>query len=414
MKIVHAADLHIDSPLRGLERYAGAPVERVRGATRAAFQQLIELCLRERARFLVLAGDVFDADWKDVNTGVFFSSQVARLKEVGCEVLVLRGNHDFEISRALRYPSNVHEFGPPGDDARRSFVFERDGVAFHGVSYPEAAVRETLLPLYPAPTTDLLDIGVLHTNATNSSDHLRYAPCSVSELAEKRYDYWALGHVHNYARLSESPWIVYPGNTQGRHANEPGPKGCVVLDVDGGRIVDVRFVETAVMAWHREEIALAVDDDLDALFAKVRARLDTLRVQGPSAVRLTIRGASRAHAAVCRDPERVVGQIRTDAIDRGGDRLWLEKILLETRPAASLEEQREAKGLVADLLKDVARIREDEGDASLVHLARELDPLRKKLDREPNELSNLEFLRRVLDDAEALLAQRLTEGGEES
>ena len=125
MKIVHAADLHIDSPLRGLERYEGAPVDRVRGATRAAFRNVVDLCVREQARFLVLAGDVFDSDWKDVSTGLFFVNELRRLREVGCRVVLLRGNHDFELTRALDYPDHVHEFTALDGD-KKSFRFERE------------------------------------------------------------------------------------------------------------------------------------------------------------------------------------------------------------------------------------------------------------------------------------------------
>src|SRR5437762_3171938 len=103
MKIVHAADLHIDSPLRGLERRDGAPAQRVRTATRQAFARLIDLCLREHAAFLVLAGDVFDGDWRDYNSGLYFARELGRLREVGCRVLFLRGNHDAQsdITRSL-------------------------------------------------------------------------------------------------------------------------------------------------------------------------------------------------------------------------------------------------------------------------------------------------------------------------
>src|SRR5690242_9452537 len=94
MKFVHAADLHLDSPLRGLSRYEGAPVEAVRGATRRAFQNLIDLCLEEGAAFLLLAGDIYDGDWKDYGTGLFFLHQLARLRAADVEVVLIRGNHD--------------------------------------------------------------------------------------------------------------------------------------------------------------------------------------------------------------------------------------------------------------------------------------------------------------------------------
>ena len=251
MKIVHAADLHIDSPLKGLERYEGAPVERVRQATREAFKKVIALCLDERARFLVLAGDVFDGDWKDVNTGLFFLAQLSRLRAIGCDVLLLRGNHDFELTRALTYPEHVHEFsvaeGAKGARGRRTTVFSAEGVAFHGVSYGDRQVKESLLPSYPDPIAGMLNFGVLHTNATGSTEHAVYAPCTVESLVAKGYDYWALGHVHGHAVLRERPFVVYPGNTQGRSVRELGPKGCVLIDVDDGAVRGVQFVETSVM-----------------------------------------------------------------------------------------------------------------------------------------------------------------------
>ncbi|MDB4994314.1 MAG: metallophosphoesterase, partial [Myxococcaceae bacterium] len=174
MKIVHAADLHIDSPFLGLVRYDGAPTERVRGATRRAFENVIELCLTEEARFLVLAGDVFDSGWKDASSGVYFLAQLGRLKAIGCTVLLLRGNHDFDLTKTLRFPDHVKEF-PAGAAAKKkgatTFAFEKEGVAFHGISYGAQKVAETLLPSYPAPLPELLNIGVLHTNATGSTAH---------------------------------------------------------------------------------------------------------------------------------------------------------------------------------------------------------------------------------------------------
>lgn len=413
VRIVHAADLHIDSPLRGLERYAGAPHERVRGATREAFRNVIALCLREQARYLVLAGDVFDGDWKDMNTGMFFVSELNKLRDIGCRVLLLRGNHDFELTRALRWPDHVHEFGSAKSKGR-SFVFENDGVAFHGVSYATQKVADSLLPEYPAALGGgLLEIGVLHTNATNSSEHAAYAPCTVSELSAHGYGYWALGHVHGHAVLARDPWVVYPGNTQGRNARETGRKGCVVLDCERGAVTDVRFVDTAVMHWVQHEVVLDRDDTRDDLLEKSRAALRTLEGGQLAAVRLRVSGGCRAHVEVCRDYQHLVAQIRTDAMEAGLD-LWLEKIELATAPATSLDELREARGLVADLLRRVDHVRTDEGDADLLLLARALDPVRKKLGKEiaELELDDPDVLRRLLGSAESLLAQRLTEGSE--
>ena len=352
--------------------------------------------------------------WKDDNTGLFFVRQLTRLREIGSDVLVLRGNHDFELTRTLRWPEHVHEFAS-SREKQHTVAFDNDAVVFHGVSYASQKVLDTLLPHYPAPIEGALNIGVLHTNATGSTEHDAYAPCTVKELVAHGYDYWALGHVHGHAVLAERPWVVYPGNSQGRHARETGPKGCVVLDVEGAAIADVRFHDTSVMRWSREELVLGPDDTADDLVERVRARLREVaeRENKLTAVRLVVTGGARAHTAVVRDPQKLIAQIRSDALDSGLP-LWLEKVELLTSPVTPIGELRAAKGLVADLLKRIEQVRTDEGDAELLHVARALDPLRKKLGRELAELGidldDPEYLRRLLAEAESLLAERLTDG----
>ncbi len=422
LRIVHAADLHIDSPLRGLSRYEGAPVARARSATREAFTRVIDTCLEHDARFLVLAGDVFDGDWKDAHTGLFFLAQLARLTPIGCRVLLLRGNHDFELTRALAWPSHVHEFSAPDGKGRgmhRSFVFPDENVVFHGVSYPTREVKESLLPHYPPKVAGMLNVGVLHTSATGArgaSEHLTYAPCSPADLVGHGYEYWALGHVHTHQVLSREPWVVYPGNTQGRSVRETGPKGCVVIDVEGTSIARVEHVETDVMRWYDERLVLTADDGLDDLFARVRERLESIDASSGDrlcAVRLTLEGACSAHEAVIEAPERIVDQLRAEA-RQVSERVWLEKVELATSPVVPLETLRRAPGLIGDLLRHVEVLRTEEAESDLLTLGRALDPLAKKAKRELEELridlGDRDVLLRALADAEAILAHRLTAG----
>ena len=163
MIIVHAADLHIDSPLVGLDRYPGCPADLWREATRRAFDNVVSLCLRERAGLLLLAGDVFDGDWRDYNSGLYLHAALSRLGEAGTEVAIVRGNHDAanEMTRSLRLPPFVHVFSSTEAETRR---YERLGVAVHGLSYPVRDVRDDLVPRYPAPLSGLLNVGLLHAN----------------------------------------------------------------------------------------------------------------------------------------------------------------------------------------------------------------------------------------------------------
>src|SRR3954468_20138263 len=120
MKFVHAADLHLDSPLSGLSKYEGAPVEQIRGATRRALENLVKLCLHEQAQLLVIAGDLYDGDWRDYSTGLFFNRQMAALRAAGVRVVWIRGNHDAasKLTAHLNLPDNVRELSHKKPDSR--------------------------------------------------------------------------------------------------------------------------------------------------------------------------------------------------------------------------------------------------------------------------------------------------------
>jgi DNA repair exonuclease SbcCD nuclease subunit len=407
VKFVHAADLHLDSPLRGLPSYDGAPVARVREATRRAFHNVIDVCLREQAAFLLLAGDVFDGDWKDFSTGLFFVNELQRLS--GTRVLLVRGNHDAasEVTRQLRLPPHVHEFS---EDAAQTVRL--DGVAIHGLSFSRRAMPDSLVPLYPAPVEGLLNIGLLHTSCDGRVGHDPYAPCRVEELVAKGYDYWALGHVHAREVLHERPWIVFPGNTQGRHIKETGAKGCTVVTVEGGAVRAVRHEPVDVVRWRAIELPLEERDDLAALFVRARAAFESARADADGrlvAVRLTLSGATAAHAAIAAEPARVIGELRAATFE-WKDELWLEEVKLRTRPPLDLDELRGSEGFVGELLRAAEAARKE--PARLAELAAALSPLRDRmgdeLARAGLDLADPALVAELCADAEALLATRLT------
>src|SRR5262249_31013699 len=93
-KFLHAADIHLDSPQKGLDRYEGAPVAECRAATRRALENLVDLAIAEKVAFVLVVGDLYDGDWTDYNTGLFFGKVISRLRESGIPVTMIRGNHD--------------------------------------------------------------------------------------------------------------------------------------------------------------------------------------------------------------------------------------------------------------------------------------------------------------------------------
>jgi DNA repair exonuclease SbcCD nuclease subunit len=417
MKFVHAADLHIDSPLRGLEHYEGAPVERVRLATRSALANLVNICINEQASFLVVAGDLFDYDWRDFNTALFVVKQIQLLKRHAIAVYVIRGNHDSrdEMSYRVPWPDNLKLLNHLEPE---TVLLEDVGVAIHGMSFPKREVLENLVPRYPKPIKGLLNIGLLHTNATGNLDHDSYAPCGVNELVAKGYDYWALGHVHQYDVLhDDGARVVYAGNTQGRHIREQGEKGCVVVTAEDQEITSLRFRTTDVLRWRRETLSLRPEDGIDELHDLAEARLREIadEVDGRlTAVRLEVQGRCRAHQRLVDETRRQEAVARLRSLPgEFSDDLWVEKIKLDTRPTLDRDQLRQGRDLVGDLLRDVDAIRADEN--ALRDLGGALQKLaakvRTELAEDEIDFSSLPQLAAWLSKAEDDLVSRLTEQG---
>ena len=334
-RFLHAADTHIDSPLDGLDAYDGAPVEALRGATRRAFENLVALALDERVDFVRLAGDVYDGDWKDFSTGLFFTRQMARLHAAGIPVYLIAGNHDAAsvLTRRLSLPPNVQVFS-----TRTAETKEVPGVpaVVHGRGFPNRAVAENLVPDYPAPVVNAFNVGLLHTSLTGTPEHDTYAPCALRDLLQKGYDYWALGHVHLPQVLAERPWVVFAGNTQGRHVRETGPRGCRLVTVDDSLDV-VAFEHRAldVVRWSLVTVDLGGIDHEPGVLSLIGDALQQASREADGrllAARLTLTGATPLHDRLRRDLPRLRAECIAQAQRVAGEGVWIEEVEVGTAP----------------------------------------------------------------------------------
>ncbi len=416
MRFLHCADVHLDSPLRGLERYEGAPVEAVRGATRRAFENMIEFALRERVAFVVIAGDLYDGDWPDFNTGLFFAKGMAQLGESGIGVYLLRGNHDAasKLTRDLPLPGNVRLFS---DHAPGTFVDDALGVAVHGQSFATAAVVDDLAASYPPPVRDHFNVGVVHTSLTGRPGHDNYAPTTPDVLRAKGYDYWALGHVHAREIVAREPWIVYPGNLQGRHIREQGAKGCELVTVAADRI-STEFVPLDVVRWGELALDATGMPDLDALFDGVGDAVRRTLAEGDeriAALRVRIGGAGALQPMLAHRPEHIVEQVRAVALDVSGGRAWVEKVDLRMRPPVDLERLALGDDPVGLLVRELNALQHDRDGLAAI-AADVLRDLRHKLppvlgEDEALRLDAPDVLADVLREAQDELLARLAAGG---
>jgi len=340
---VHAADLHIDSPLAGLGLKDAAVAERFARASRAAVDALIEATIQNKAAFLVIAGDVFDGDWRDVGTGLFFVEALGRLHKAGVPTVIVRGNHDAGsvISRDLPYPGSVRVLA---SDKAETVAFEALRVVLHGRSFSARRTSDTFIQSYPERRDGWLNIGVLHTGLDGSRGHETYAPCSVDDLRRFGYDYWALGHIHAAEIVAREPWIVYPGNIQGRSVRETGAKGAMLVTVADGRIRDVAPIALDAARWAHEALDVSACEDIAEVLSVIGAALERLHRAGegrPLAARLTLTGVCAIHPLLVAGRETLEDDARATGVAIAAD-CWVEAVKLATRappaPSAALSD----------------------------------------------------------------------------
>lgn len=413
LKFIHTSDIHLDSPLRGLEYYEGAPVDSIRGATRQAFKNLVELAISEEVDFVLIAGDLYDGDWKDYNTGLFFASEMSKLREVGIRVFIVSGNHDAasQISRQLRMPDNVKVFPTKKPE---TITIDDFDIAIHGQSFANQAITEDLSTAYPDAISGHFNIGLLHTSATGREGHEPYAPCTVEGLLSKGYDYWALGHVHKREVLYKEPWIIFSGCIQGRHIREIGEKGCTLIAVDDGHIIQVEHKEIDVLRWSIRSVDVSEADsggDVVDLVSTVVTEEAGKSSGRPIALRLIITGNSKAHAELIANPEQCINDIREIATDISNGDIWIEKVNIKTAAQIDLEEMRNRDDAIGELLRSIHNLSIDQEALSdmmeeFAELKRKL-PVELKQGEDPINLDDPEKLKEVIADVKQILFAKL-------
>jgi len=414
-RFIHAADVHLDSPLLGLEQYEGAPAEQIRGATRQALKNLVDLAIAEKAAFVLFAGDLYDGDWRDYNTGLFFSAQMSKLREAGIRAFIAAGNHDAasQITKYLRMPDNVKVLSVQEPE---SVVLENLGVAIHGQGFPTRAVLSDLSLSYPAPMRGLFNIGMLHTSVDGREGHERYAPCTREGLVSKGYEYWALGHVHKREILHTDPWIIFPGNVQGRHIKETGPKGCTLVAVQDGRVATAEHRDLDVLRWSLCEVDASGADTGEETLNRAVGTLER-ELKGSDgralAVRVVIRGACKAHQEFSVNFDRWTNEIRAAAADLSGGNIWIEQVVALTKAEVDPDRVLKRNDTLSDLLRSVMECNIEGIPPGLVE---ELRELRRKLPEELRPIADLENpgpFQEVIKDVQQILIARLLRRAED-
>ena len=417
-KFIHAADIHLDSPLHKLDAYETAPVDMIRQASRKAFENLVTLAIDQQVAFVLISGDLYDGDWKDYNTGLYFISQMRRLRDAEIPVFIIAGNHDAasKITRSLKLPKGVTFLA---SNTPETTTLPDLKVAIHGQSFASPAITTDLSATYPAPLAGFYNIGMLHTCVTGREGHAPYAPCSLENLASHGYDYWALGHVHTFERLKENPAIVFPGNLQGRHIRESGAKGCLLVSVAENGNTKIEFKPVDVVRWFILPVdASGASDGYDMIdrFASGLENLISENPGRPLVVRAVFSGETMAHNDFASGTERWQNEIRAAAADISNDTVWIEKIKINTHMPGKPSFHSGTDGPLRTLSEIIEELRRDPeslctlADAELSALDMKLPPELKHGD-DGLDIKDPEWLSMILDQVYPVLTQRLMNKG---
>ncbi|WP_167746954.1 metallophosphoesterase family protein [Cohnella luojiensis] len=358
---VHAADLHLDSPFKGLTKVPDAVRDRLRESTFSALQGLCDIVKREKADFLVLAGDLFDAADRSLRAQLRLQRAMEEITSLGTQVFVVHGNHDPESGRQakLDWPQGVHEFGSAGVECRPAY--SRNGeLAAHvyGISYPTPAVTDNLALRFMKREGAPFHLALLHANVDGDPSHDNYAPCKLDELASAGFHYWALGHVHDRRILREYPHVVYSGNIQGRSIRETGGKGVYVVSVSESGSIDMSFRDIADVLWQETIVSIEGIDREQDLKNRLLSALDDSRkdAQGrPSLVRVRLEGRGVMHERLLQPnvAEEWVEDLRESlgAPEETEAWVWPESIVVRTGGLLRLEAIAEEEGFMGELIR---------------------------------------------------------------
>jgi DNA repair exonuclease SbcCD nuclease subunit len=397
-RFIHAADLHLDSPFKGLQDAPDEVWTALRDSTFRALRHLTETALAAKADFVVLSGDLYDASDRSLRAQLALQREWRVLSDAGVGVFVIHGNHD-PLSGAkanLDLPETVRIFGSGEPEGWPAYRKDGELAAYvYGLSYGTRAVSDNVALRYRPHAEAPFHVALLHGNVDGDPSHDPYAPCKLSELAGAGFDYWALGHIHQRKVLHTYPHVVYSGNTQGRHANETGEKGCFIVDVTASKEVNMTFRPLDDIRWLDAEVSIAGLETEQALKDKLEEACDGASAGGegrPVMLKLIITGRGPMHGKLA-DPvfcRELLQDLRESRGIRGDqertDWIWIHKAEVLSGTAIAFEELREEESFAGELLRLSDRLAGD--PAALRLLMEEAEaPLReqtrlRKLQRE--------------------------------
>ena len=369
---LHAADLHLGAPLRGLRALSEKWASRVAEAIPAAFDRLVDAAIEHEVDFVILAGDIFDQAQPSYANYLRFATGLARLDAAGIPSYLCTGNHDPYVSwrtdlvdlppSTFMFPAEKPGFtvfekaGEPlallGGRGFYHKVFEAGVNIAEGIN--RAAAQEACGVQAP------FAVGLIHTGLNLD---INKAPVNPKDLLRSGMDYWALGHIHQpWVDDQGDPHIVFSGCIQGRDVNEAGARGCYLVTLEEGKPNHIEFLSLASIVWQTLNVDVSACQTVDdiateaskALFrANAEARCDSM------VVRLRLVGQTSLHS-ILQEPG-ILGDMR-DQINAAHSTFFCDSLRDATK-APWDKDALLAEGLFpAVLLETAERLAANEGE----------------------------------------------------
>ena len=360
VRFIHTADLHLDTPFKGLSKWNSDLSKKLKDATFKSFRKVIDLCSDQKVDFLIISGDIFDSENKSLAAQLRFISEPKSLSDKGTPTYFTCGNHDPLKSwlDTISLPENVFRFD---SSAVQCHTFKKEGIAvadIHGISFHEKAISRNLaadfkLVQVPAP----ISIAVLHGTIGAPGPHENYAPFTREDVAGKGFDYWAMGHIHKKRVVSASnPAILYPGNLQGRDFGEPGEKGCYLVEISEGNDPVVEFIPSQIIRFENLEINMSAAGKIEALQGRINEALENTENYNENVsyiLRINLVGRTGLHKSINDKAEidALVELFNEGQFNQQYFR-WIDKVYVNTRPDIDIEKIKNGTGFSAEILKN--------------------------------------------------------------
>ncbi|MFO7951569.1 MAG: DNA repair exonuclease [Bacillota bacterium] len=443
VKFLHAADLHLGSPLKSVGNKSSEIKTIIEKAGYTALERLTNAAIRHKVDFVLFSGDIYDQEVRSVTANQVFIDNMKKLEEANINVYIIYGNHD-PLDQGLEYfkfPGNVHVF--PSDKPHLEDAFDQDGkltARVLGQSYRNPSDSRKMHESYNPPDQNTFNIGLLHTGLNPSMN--KYVPCSELELKEKQaLHYWALGHEHHPKIISNKrPAIAFPGIIQGREPGEPGCKGCLLVSINPGEDPVIAFIPTSPVMWLKRKVAIRQDDqnidDLKELLLEEGQKIldgdptgeveielangEEARVDG-YIVRWELTGRGPVHKNLIAKEETELGESLAEELRKElgivPPFVWTESIDFSTAPPLpEFAEIPEEDAVLQELNAVYRAIKEEGKDQDIIDNMGEIwfEPDDHEA-QNPNKLPITgEHYNRIIEKAYRLAVERLVEGREHS